>query len=48
MLEPDYMCLKAASPMAQVTIGMDQEGPENPLQGKEEYFDSSAFVMCWL
>ena len=25
--------------MAQLTIDMDQDGPEHPLQGEETYFD---------
>ena len=27
--------------MAQLAVVMDQEGPENPLQGEEAYFDGS-------
>ena len=35
---PDYI-FKSSVPMAQLTIGMDQESLEHPLQGEEAYFD---------
>ena len=35
------MCLKVWHTMAQIAVNMDQEGPENPLQGEEVYFDGS-------
>ena len=31
--------------MVQLTIDMDQDGPEHPLQGEESYFDGS-HLLC--
>ena len=36
--EPDYI-FKSSTPMAQLAIYMDQDGPEHPLKDKEAYFD---------
>ena len=36
--QPDYI-FKSSTPVAQLAINMDQDGPENPLQGEEAYFD---------
>ena len=38
--EPDYV-FKSRSSMAWVAIDMDQDGPENPIQGEEAHFDGS-------
>ena len=38
--EPDYV-LKSSSPVVQVAIDKDQDGPEHPLQCEEAYFDGS-------
>ena len=32
---------KSSHAVAQIAVDMDQEGPENPLQGEEAYFDGS-------
>ena len=36
--EPDNI-FKSNTPMAQLAIDMDQDGPEHSLQGEEAYFD---------
>ena len=36
--QPDYV-FKSRGPMAQLSINMDQDSPEHPLQGEEAYFD---------
>ena len=36
--QPDCI-FESSAPMAQLAIGMDQDGSEHPLQGKEAYFD---------
>ena len=36
--DPDYV-FKSSHTIAQTPVDMDQEGPENPLQGEESYFD---------
>ena len=36
--QPNYI-LKSSTPMAQLAIDMDQNGPEHPLQAKDTYFN---------
>ena len=36
---PDYV-FKSSAPMAQLAIDMDQDSPEQLLQGEEAYFDT--------
>ena len=38
--EPVHI-FKSSTPMPQLAIDMDQDGPEHPLQGVETYFDGS-------
>ena len=38
--DPYYM-VKSSHAVVQMAVEMDQEGPKNPLQGEEPYFDWS-------
>ena len=42
--DPDNM-FKSSLTMAQIIVNMDQEGPENPLQSEETFYDYS-YLRC--